>query len=74
MSERDDGAFAVPFGQMDEAEIIAHFERYGFTDELGHALELCADFFGFGALCQAGRCVNAPAKKSPAFGRGVVEV
>lgn len=44
MSERDDGAFAVPFGQMDEAEIIAHFTRYGFTDELGHALELCADF------------------------------
>ena len=44
MSERDDGAFAVPFGQMDEAEIIAHFKRYGFTDELGHALELCADF------------------------------
>lgn len=45
MSERDDGAFTVPFGQMDEAEIIAHFERYGFTDELGHALELCADFW-----------------------------
>ena len=44
MSERDDGAFAVPFGQMDEAEIIARFKRYGFTDELGHALELCADF------------------------------
>lgn len=44
MTRQDDGAFAVPFGQMDEAEIIAHFERYGFTDELGHALELCADF------------------------------
>ncbi|HEZ0698140.1 TPA: hypothetical protein ACFM7A_000020 [Neisseria meningitidis] len=44
MTRQDDGAFAVPFGQMDEAEIIAHFKRYGFTDELGHALELCADF------------------------------
>ena len=41
MTRQDDGAFAVPFGQMDEAEIIAHFKRYGFT---GHALELCADF------------------------------
>ena len=27
MTRQDDGAFAVPFGQMDEAEIIAHFER-----------------------------------------------
>ncbi|HGK6070556.1 TPA: hypothetical protein ACJ3IM_000252 [Neisseria meningitidis] len=44
MTRQDDGAFAVPFGQMDEAEIIAHFKRHGFTDELGHALELCADF------------------------------
>ncbi|HFC6765682.1 TPA: hypothetical protein ACFN80_000918 [Neisseria meningitidis] len=44
MTRQDDGAFAVPFGQMDEAEIIAHFKRYGFTDELGYALELCADF------------------------------
>ncbi|HGG7638010.1 TPA: hypothetical protein ACJJDV_001048 [Neisseria meningitidis] len=44
MTRQDDGALAVPFGQMDEAEIIAHFKRYGFTDELGHALELCADF------------------------------
>ena len=30
-------------------------------------------FFGFGALCQAGRCVNVPAKKSPAFGREALE-
>lgn len=44
MTRQDDGAFAVPFAKMDEAEIIAHFKRYGFTDELGHALELCADF------------------------------
>lgn len=44
MSERDDGAFAVPFGQMDEAEIIAHFKRYGFTDELGMRLS-CARIF-----------------------------
>ena len=30
---------------MTNAEIIALFERYGFTDRQGHDLLLCKDFF-----------------------------
>lgn len=32
------------FQNMTETEIIAHFARYGFRDELGHELILCRDF------------------------------
>lgn len=30
--------------RMSVSEIVVHFARYGFTDENGHRLELCADF------------------------------
>lgn len=32
------------FQNMTETEIIAHFARYDFRDELGHELILCRDF------------------------------
>ncbi|WP_280517498.1 hypothetical protein [Alysiella crassa] len=35
---------------MTENEIIAHFERYGFRDEMGHELTLCRDFLDLVAL------------------------
>lgn len=35
---------------MTESQIIAHFEKYGFRDELGHELILCRDFLDLVAL------------------------
>ena len=44
MKEQVCESFRASFSMMSREEIVAHFKRYGFTDELGHALELCADF------------------------------
>lgn len=44
MTQQTYETFPAPFEQMTEAEIITYFERYDFTDELGHQLTMCADF------------------------------
>lgn len=43
----------MPFDKMGVQEIVAHFARYGFTDENGHRLELCADFLALVRLAGA---------------------
>ncbi|SSY81066.1 Uncharacterised protein [Alysiella crassa] len=43
-------AWCKPLENMTENEIIAHFERYGFRDEMGHELTLCRDFLDLVAL------------------------
>ena len=44
MTQQTYETFPAPFEQMTEVEIITYFERYDFTDELGHQLTMCADF------------------------------
>lgn len=44
MMKHDEVARSNPLENMTEKEIIAHFARYDFRDELGHELILCRDF------------------------------
>lgn len=44
MMKHDEVAQSNPLENMTEKEIIAHFARYDFRDELGHELILCRDF------------------------------
>lgn len=44
MMKHDEVARSNPLENMTEKEIITHFARYDFRDELGHELILCRDF------------------------------
>lgn len=48
--KQNEAAQPTPFENMTESQIIAHFEKYGFRDELGHELILCRDFLDLVAL------------------------
>ena len=44
MMKQEYEAWRFSVSEMSEAEIIAYFKWWGFTDELGHELTMCQPF------------------------------